>query len=212
LPKPMASIREQDPGIPMTAKTEITAADILDLESYEAVRADKRAATMALKRDRRIPVGPDATFYFENWQTMWMQIQEMLRAERGGAEQLVDELVAYNPMVPQGRNLAATFMIEIADEARRDRTLRQLGNIDQTISIEFAGERVMATADDDVERTDETGRASSVHFLLFHFSDDQVAKFCADDCEVTLKISHENYRHMAGLSPASQKSLALDFA
>jgi len=194
------------------AKTDITAADILDEAAYEAERDARRREIIAAKRDRRIAVGPDATFYFENWDTMWLQIQEMLRTEKGGAEQLKDELAAYDPMVPKGRNLSATFMIEIADEARRDRTLRGLGNIDQMISLQFAGETVPAVADDDVERTDSDGRASSVHFLFFHFSDDQAAKFCADDTEVTLSIGHDNYRHMAGLSSATRRALATDFA
>jgi len=197
----------------MTAfKPNITAADILAEDAYEAVRADKRAVIIAAKRDRRVAVGPDATFYFESRDTMWLQIQEMLRTEKGGAEQLKDELAAYDPMVPKGRNLSATFMIEIADEARRDRTLRTLGNIDQTISLSFEGETIMATADDDVARTDEDGRASSVHFLFFHFSDVQVEKFRKPGCEVTLSIGHDNYRHMAGLSPASRAALAADFA
>lgn len=193
-------------------QTEITAADILDEAAYEAVRDARRRDIIAAKRDRRIAVGPDATFYFENWDTMWLQIQEMLRTEKGGAEQLKDELSAYDPMVPKGRNLSATFMIEIADEMRRDRTLRGLGNIDQTISLQFGDESVPAVADDDVERTDADGRASSVHFLFFHFSDVQVAKFCADDAAVSLSIGHDNYRHSAGLSPATRRSLAADFA
>jgi hypothetical protein len=193
-------------------KTEITADDILDYDAYEAVRADRRSAIIAAKRDRRVAVGPDATFYFESRDTMWLQIQEMLRTEKGGAAQLPDELAAYGPMVPKGRNLSATFMIEIADEARRDRTLRRLGDIDRTISLSFDGETVPAVADDDVERTDEDGRASSVHFLLFHFSDQQVAKFCRDNAEVTLRIEHDNYRHMAGLSEATRRSLCADFA
>ena len=196
----------------MTApKTEISAGDILDEAAYEAVRADRRRAIIAGKRDRRVAVGPDATFYFENWDTMWLQIQEMLRTEKGGAEQLQDELAAYAPLVPQGRNLSATFMIEIADEARRDRTLRRLGDIDKTISLQFAGETVPAVADDDVARTDEDGRASSVHFLFFQFSDEQVEKFCRDDAEITLGIAHDNYRHMAGLSAATRAALSGDF-
>ncbi len=196
----------------MTAqKLEIAEADILDPEAYQAVRAERRAVLIAAKRDRRLAVGPDATIYFENWDTMWLQIQEMLRIEKGGREQLADELAAYNPMVPKGRNLSATFMIEIADEARRDKVLSGLGNIDQTITLQFAGETVAATADDDVERTAEDGKASSVHFLLFHFSDRQVEKFRAPGAEIVLSVGHENYRHMAVLPAPMRLSLAADF-
>ncbi len=193
-------------------KTEIAAADVLDPDAYEEVRAEKRASLIAAKRDRRLAVGPDATIYFENWDTMWLQIQEMLRIEKGGAAQLADELAAYNPMVPKGRNLSATFMIEIADEARRDRVLSGLGDIDKTVTLQFDGETVTATADDDVERTSEEGKASSVHFLLFEFSDGQVEKFRAPGAEIVLSVGHENYRHMAVMPEAMRMSLAADFA
>ena len=176
------------------------------------MRKDRKSAIVAAKRDRRLAIGPDATIYFENRETMWLQIQEMLRIEKGGAAQLADELAAYNPMVPKGRNLSATFMIEIDDERRRDRVLGEVGHIDQTISIKFVGEKVFARADDDTERTDEDGKASSVHFLLFDFSDDQVEKFRATSDDIVISIGQENYRHMAVMSPAMQVALAADFA
>ena len=191
---------------------EITPDHILDLSDYEAVRKDRKSAIVAAKRDRRLAIGPDATIYFENRETMRLQIQEMLRIEKGGAAQLADELAAYNPMVPKGRNLSATFMIEIDDERRRDRVLGEVGHIDQTISIKFVGEKVFARADDDTERTDEDGKASSVHFLLFDFSDDQVEKFRATSDDIVISIGQENYRHMAVMSPAMQVALAADFA
>jgi len=191
---------------------EITPDHILDLSEYEAVRKERKSAIVAAKRDRRLAIGPDATIYFENRETMWLQIQEMLRIEKGGAAQLADELAAYNPMVPKGRNLSATFMIEIDDERRRDRVLGEVGHIDQTISIKFAGEEIFARADNDTERTDEDGKASSVHFLLFDFDDDQVEKFRTTSDDIVISIGQENYRHMAVMSPAMQVALAADFA
>jgi len=191
---------------------EITPDHILDLSDYEAVRKERKSAIVAAKRDRRLAIGPDATIYFENRETMWLQIQEMLRIEKGGAAQLADELAAYNPMVPKGRNLSATFMIEIDDERRRDRVLGEVGHIDQTISIKFAGEEIFARADNDTERTDEDGKASSVHFLLFDFDDDQVEKFRTTSDDIVISIGQENYRHMAVMSPAMQVALAADFA
>jgi hypothetical protein len=192
--------------------SQITPEQILDLAAYEAVRKERKAAIVAGKKDRRLAIGPDATIYFESRDTMWLQIQEMLRIEKGGAAQLTDELAAYNPMVPKGRNLSATFMIEIDDETRRDRVLGQVGHIDKTISIKFAGETVMARADDDTDRTDEDGKASSVHFLLFDFSDEQATLFRSTDEDIVISIGQENYRHMAVMPGAMQASLAADFA
>ena len=196
----------------MTAvSTEITPDDILDPAAYEAVRKQRKAEIIAAKRDRRLSVGPDATIYFESRDTMWLQIQEMLRIEKGGAEQLVDELAAYNPMVPKGRNLSATFMIEIDDEVRRDRVLSGLGHIDQTISIRFGGQSVAARSEDDIDRTDEDGKASSVHFLLFDFTDEQVDLFRKTTDDVVISVGQENYRHMAVVPEAMRASLAADF-
>ena len=197
----------------MTAlKTEITPEDILDPAAYDAVRKERKTAIVAAKKDRRLSIGPDAMIYFESFETMWLQIQEMLRIEKGGAEQLVDELAAYNPMVPKGRNLSATFMIEIDDETRRDRVLGQLGHIDQTISINFAGQQVIARPDDDTDRTDEDGKASSVHFLLFDFTDDQASIFRETSEDIVISVGQENYRHMAVMPSAMQSALAGDFS
>ncbi|MBT4016748.1 MAG: DUF3501 family protein [Alphaproteobacteria bacterium] len=192
--------------------SEITPDHILDLVAYEAVRKQRKSAIVATKKDRRLAIGPDATIYFESRDTMWLQIQEMLRIEKGGAAQLADELAAYNPMVPKGRNLSATFMIEIDDEVRRDRVLSQVGHIDKTISIKFADETVMARADDDTDRTDEDGKASSVHFLLFDFTDAQADLFRTTEADIVISVGQENYRHMAVMPAAMQAALASDFS
>ena len=114
----------------MTAlRKTITRDDILDLETYEVERPQRRARLREIKRNRRVEVGPCATFYFENYDTMLHQVHEMLRIEKGGDEQLLDELSAYNPLIPQGRDLVATLMFEIDDEVRRDRMLRQLTHV-----------------------------------------------------------------------------------
>ncbi len=108
-------------------KRALTAADILPLPEYEKIRAEKRGAMIARKKNRRVAVGPYATFYFENYDTMWLQVQEMLRIEKGGADQLADELHAYQPLVPKGDELVATLMLEIEDERRRAAVLATLG-------------------------------------------------------------------------------------
>lgn len=192
-------------------KHEITRADILTPEAFEQVRRERRSDMIARKRLRRIEVGPYATFYFENYDTMWWQIHEMLRIEKGGEEQIADELQAYAPLVPDGRELVATMMLEIDDAVRRDRVLRQLGGVDRAISIRIGEAEVHAVPEEDVERTKADGKTSSVHFLHFPFSAPQVAAFRDGEVPAMLAIGHEHYGHMAVISPASRESLAADF-
>lgn len=192
-------------------KHEITRADIMDHAAYAAIRAERRRAATEMKKHRRLSVGPDTTFYFENFDTMWHQVHEMLHIEKGGEAQIADELAAYNPLIPKGRNLAATFMIEIEDPARRARELMRLGGIEETISISFDGETVQAVAEGDEERTTEEGKTSSVHFLLFPFTAKQIEKFRKPGQRTAIAIEHPNYGHMAIMSEAMRASLAGDF-
>ncbi|MDE2029721.1 MAG: DUF3501 family protein [Alphaproteobacteria bacterium] len=192
-------------------KREITAADILSLDEYEKVRAEKRVAIREAKKNRRLAVGPYAMMYFESYDTMWLQIQEMLRIEKGGAEQLVDELRAYNPMVPNGRELTATLMFEIEDEARRHDVLATLGGVERSIELRFGGETVKAAPERDLDYTSAEGKASSVQFLHFPFTSAQILKFFAPQQEVTLAVTHANYGHMAVMPQAMRLALAKDF-
>src|ERR1700710_3341811 len=114
----------------------ITPADILATPEYDQQRKSLKANLIPMKKLRRVEVGPFATFYFENYATMWLQVQEMLRIEKGGAEQLAGELEAYNPLIPQGDELIATFMIEIEDADRRDRELRKLGHVEDSVFLD----------------------------------------------------------------------------
>jgi hypothetical protein len=196
----------------MTSRHELTAADILPWAEYAKARAEHRKRITALKRHRRVEVGPYVTFYFENFDTMWLQVQEMLHIERGGEAQLADELAAYNPLIPKGRELIATFMIEIDDPLRRARVLAQLGGIEDTAFIEVGGARVAGKAEEDQERTSEEGKASSVQFVHFPFSDAQIAAFREANARAILGLSHPNYSHMAVLSEATRAALAGDFS
>lgn len=189
----------------------ITEADILPLPEYMKVRAQRRAAITALKKHRRLEVGPFATFYFESFDTMLHQVQEMLYIEKGGAEQLPDELAAYNPLIPDGRELTATVMLEIDDPVRRARVLAGLGGIEHTMFIRFAGETVKGAAEDDQERTRDDGKASSVQFVHFPFTVAQIEKFRAPGTEVVVGFNHENYGHMALMSESVRAALAKDF-
>ena len=195
----------------MTMKREITPADIWPLDRYSAERKTLKKALVEKKRDRRLDVGPFATFYFENYDTMWSQIQEMLWIEKGGDEQLADELSAYNPLIPQGSELVATVMFEIDDKPRREAFLAKLGGIEETAFIEFDGERVMAVPEADVDRTTADGKASSVQFLHFPFTAEQKEKFRKPNTRVIVGFEHSAYSHMSVLGEAGRAALAEDF-
>jgi len=190
----------------------ITQADITPPAQYGAVRAERRRSVAALKRHRRIEVGPVVTFYFECFETMLHQVNEMLFIEKGGEAQIADELAAYNPLIPNGRELTCTMMIEIEDPVRRARLLGQLGNIEATVSLRFGGATVAGQPETDQDRTNEAGKTSSVHFLHFAFTAEQIAQFKSADTEVVVAITHPNYRHMAGMSGEMRQALAGDFA
>jgi hypothetical protein len=190
----------------------ITAADITQPARYGAVRAERRRAVAALKRDRRIEVGPFVTLYFECFETMLHQVNEMLFIEKGGEAQIADELAAYNPLIPNGSELTATMMIEIEDALRRARLLAELGNVESTVFLRFAGETVAGVPETDQERTNQGGKTSSVHFLHFSFSAAQIEKFRSPGTEVVVGLSHDKYRHMAVMPEPMRQALARDFA
>lgn len=192
------------------AKKRITRDDVLDMDAYRAIRARKRAEMVEIKRGRRVPVGPDATFYFESHETMWWQIHEMLYIEKGGEAQIPDELAAYNPLIPQGRELVATLMFEIDDPDRRKTILSNLGGVEETCVLSISGEEVVASAEDDLDRTTADGKASSVQFVHFHLDDRQAAAFKQPDAQIMLGIKHPNYGHMAILSNPVRASLGED--
>lgn len=193
----------------------ITRDDIMALDAYGKVRVDSRKRISAMKENRRVSVGPYATFYFENRDTMLHQIHEMLYIEKGGEGQIADELSAYAPLVPNGHELVATLMIEIEEENLRRRELARMGHIEDDISftIEAGSERVVVKAvpEDDEERTTPEGKTSSVHFLHFPFEAAAIALFRKPDSRVTLGIDHPNYGHMAVLPAAVKAALAADF-
>jgi hypothetical protein len=195
----------------MSHPKQITRADIMPTAEYAAVRKERRAALVARKKHRRVEVGPYVTFYFESYETMWSQIHEMLYIEKGGDEQVTDELAAYNPLIPQGSELVATVMFEIDDENRRRRVLGKLGGVEQTVTITMGAHVVRGVAEEDVDRTTAAGKTSSVHFLHFPFNADQIAAFRDLSQPAILGIGHESYQHMAMLNADTRKALAEDF-
>jgi hypothetical protein len=195
--------------MPITARS-ITSADILSDRDYAARRKELRGEAIALKKHRRVEVGPFATFYFENYQTMWLQVQEMLRIEKGGAEQLAGELEAYNPLIPQGDELIATLMLEIEDANRRNTTLLTLGGIEEAIFMDIGGARIAATPTEYDDRTSADGKTSSVHWLRFKLTPEQIVHF--PKTRVVIGVDHRNYGHMAVLGDETRAALAKDFS
>jgi hypothetical protein len=193
-------------------KTEITRDDIMAMADYEPIRKERRREITELKRNRRLDVGPFATFYFESYDTMWHQIHEMLFIEKGGEAQIEDELRAYNPLVPKGSELVATVMLEIEDPDRRHRALMKLGGIEDTFYIEVDGDRVDGMSEADVDRTTAAGKASSVQFVHFPFTAAQIEAFRKPGARVIVGIGHESYAHMAVMPEAMRAALAKDFA
>lgn len=188
----------------------ITAADILPMESYGSRRKETRAQMVALKKNRRLSVGPNATLYFENFDTMLYQVHEMLWTEKGGAEQLKDELEAYNPLVPNGSELVATFMLEYEDPERRSRMLATLGGIEETIALEIGGHFILASWEHEVERTTEEGKTSSIHFLHFSLTPKAKQALKQPGTRAVVAIGHPNYAHMAVIPEAVRAEIAKD--
>jgi len=185
--------------------------DIMPLEIYTSQRKQLRKKIVDFKKDRRIPLGPYATFYFESYETMLAQVQEMLYIEKGGDEQLKDELIAYNPLVPNGKELTATLMFEIDNPVSRAAFLGKVGGIEEKVYMKINGELIKAVPEEDVDRTSAEGKASSVQFIHFKFNDDQIKRFKSNSSQIELGIDHEEYSHSTKLNELTINSLISDF-
>jgi len=192
-------------------KRQIEKKDLMSSAVYAESRKQIRKELVEFKKNRRIALGPYATFYFESFETMVAQIQEMLHIEKGGDEQLKDELVAYNPLVPNGKELTATLMFEIDNPISRSAFLGKVGGIEEKIFMKIDNEVVKAVPEDDVDRTSAEGKASSVQFIHFKFSGDQINKIKSGNANVELGINHQEYSHTTKLTKDNLKSLSADF-
>ncbi|MBK5963717.1 hypothetical protein CCR95_06360 [Thiocystis minor] len=188
----------------------LTRDDLYSLEQYAQVRGDFRARVMAHKKHRQVAIGAYAALYFEDRLTMQYQIQEMLRVERIFESQgIQDELDAYNPMVPDGANWKATFMIEYEDAEERREALARLRGIEDRVWVRIAGcDRVYAIADEDLEREGAT-RTSAVHFLRFELSAPMIAAL-QEGAALSIGIDHPEYSHRTDVTPAVRASLISD--
>ncbi len=192
-------------------KREILKDDIMPLEVYIEKRKEFRKKIVDFKKNRRIALGPYATFYFESYETMLAQVQEMLYIEKGGDEQIQDELSAYNPLIPNGKELTATLMFEIDNPISRAAFLGKVGGIEETVYMRISGEIIKAVPEEDVDRTSTVGKASSVQFIHFHFNDNQIKLFKSSSSDIELGINHKEYSHSTKLSQESISALSNDF-
>jgi len=192
-------------------KRQIEKKDLMSAVAYAESRKTIRKNLVEFKINRRIALGPYATFYFESFETMVAQVQEMLHIEKGGDEQLKDELIAYNPLVPNGKELTATLMFEIDNPISRGAFLGKVGGIEEKIFMKIDNETVKAVPENDVDRTSAEGKASSVQFIHFKFNDDQIAKFKLGSVNIELGIDHKEYAHTTKLTEDNIKSLLTDF-
>lgn len=192
-------------------KFEIDKTDVIDIDNYIIKRDEIKKDISNIKKNRRVQVGPYSTFYFECYDTMIYQVQEMLYIERGGIEQMKDEIKAYNPLVPKGKELVATLMFEIDNEIRRKEFLSSIGGIENKIFLQVGNDIIYSRPEDDTERTNEDGKASSVHFVHFDFTDDQILKFKDINFKIMLGFDHKNYKHLSELSSETKEVLFDDF-
>jgi Protein of unknown function (DUF3501) len=187
----------------------ITAADVLPLAQYEMIRKDKKQEAIARKQLTRIGIGPHATMLFETWDSMWLQVMEMLRIEKGGEAQIADELAAYDPMVPKGGELTCTLLFEIADPDRRDAFLRTIGGVERHVALQIGSHLIRARPEGDLERTRESdGKASAVHFFHFDFSPEAIDAWRSGQDQVMALIDHPSYGHAAIVGQQTRAFLA----
>ncbi|MGR4000488.1 MAG: DUF3501 family protein [Alphaproteobacteria bacterium] len=188
----------------------LTRDDLWSIEKYQTARRELRSEILACKKHRRLEVGPHAAFIFENWHTMWIQVHEMLFIEKGGENQIEDELSAYAPLVPRGNELVATVMFEIPDVDQRHKVLSNLGGVEETFFLEVNGARAIADPERDVDRTSAAGKASSVHFIHFRLNENQATDFQKEGARIIVGTEHPNYAHMAQMPEATRQALVVD--
>jgi len=178
----------------MNTMHKLTRDDLFSLEQYSGVRDEFRNGVLEHKKNRRLALGTNAALYFEDRMTMQYQVQEMLRIERiFETDGINDELEAYNPLIPDGSNWKATFMVEFPDVDERQAMLQQLVGIEDLVYMQVGElDKCFAIADEDLDRADET-KTSAVHFLRFELSNDQVAAL-KGGAELTAGIDHDNYK------------------
>ncbi|SVD72959.1 uncharacterized protein METZ01_LOCUS425813, partial [marine metagenome] len=184
--------------------------DLLPLDIYVKNRKQIKKELIEIKKNRRLALGPYATFYFESYETILAQVQEMLHIEKGGDEQLKYELSAYNPLVPKGKELVSTIMFEIDNPVSRAIFLAKLGGVEKHVFMKIDNQVISGVSETDVDRTSADGKASSVQFVHFNLADEQISIFKGNNVCAELGIDHKEYSHTTKLSKANIKALSID--
>ena len=189
----------------------IEKSDILPRDEYKIKRKSLREKIVLRKKFRRIDVGPYVTMYFENKDTIIHQINEMVYIEDGGEEQINDEILAYKSLVPDGRELVATVMVEIDNPIKRADFLSKMGGFEEQISIRILDKVIKGKAELDADRTTADGKASSVQFVHFEFEEKEVEHIKSNVENISISINHENYKHATMLNIDTVEELIKDF-
>jgi len=191
---------------------EIKINEIIPNEEYGKHRKNRRKEMINFKKNRRLDIGPVVSLYFESRSTMLYQIQEMAFVEQISNKELQIELDSYNPLVPNGKELIATMMIEIDDPLRRKNFLSRLAGIEEKVKITIADSILFAEAEKDIDRTTADGKTSAVHFLHFKFTNELIEGFKNHKNLIQIGIEHDSYGHLTIVSDEIRKSLVEEFS
>ena len=192
--------------------SKIIPSDIPERNNYIKVRKDLRKKMVLRKKNRRLNIGPYITVYFENKDTLIHQIREMVFIENGGHEQVLEEIRAYESLVPNGKELVLTLMVEIDNQKKRSEFLSSLGGIECSLILKINGTSLIkGQAEKDVDRTNADGKASSVQFIHFSFNKDEIFLFQSNNSKIELEIDHPSYKHIAVMNTDVKNELSKDF-
>tara|TARA_Y100000389_G_C17394092_1_gene481556 strand:+ start:725 stop:1318 length:594 start_codon:yes stop_codon:yes gene_type:complete len=190
----------------------INKSDILDRDEYKNQRKSLREKMVLRKKNRRLDIGPYITIYFENRDTILHQINEMVYIEDGGDQQIKDEILAYKSLIPNGKELVATLMVEIDSPNKRTDFLGKMGGFEEKLSITVNNKIIKGSPENDVERTTAEGKASSVQFVHFEFDEVAIEEFKGTNKDIIVTINHNNYRHSTTLNQEIIDELGKDFS
>jgi len=189
----------------------INESDILSRDEYKTQRKTLREKMVLRKRSRRLDIGPYITIYFENRDTILHQINEMVYIENGGKDQIKEEISAYKSLIPNGKELVATLMVEIDSPVKRADFLGKMGGFEENLDLTINNIVIKGNPESDVERTTAEGKASSVQFVHFEFDDDAINEFKNTNQDIIITINHNNYKHSTIMSKETKDELSKDF-
>ena len=196
----------------MSQNKPINEADILNRDQYKAQRKNLREKMVLRKKNRRLDIGPYITIYFENRDTILHQINEMVYIENGGDEQVKDEILAYKSLIPNGKELVATLMVEIDSPKKRADFLGKMGGFEENLDVIVNNKVIKGNPESDVERTTAEGKASSVQFVHFEFDEESINEFKSTNKDVAITINHKDYKHSTVMNQETKDELSKDFS